>query len=56
MSLEVRQMVVTSSVVQRQDGGGHDRDAADRADALKQEILDEVRRRLRAALDDPRER
>lgn len=56
MSLEVRQMVVKSSVVQRQGSGLDRRELERRQELLKREILDDVRRRMQAALDDPKER
>lgn len=56
MSLEVRQMVVKSSVVQREASGLDKRELERRQERLRRQILDEVRERVRAALDDPKER
>ena len=56
MSLEVRQMVVSSSVVQKEDGGVDRFELDHRDQAIRTEILDEVRRRLRAARNDAKER
>lgn len=56
MPLEVRQMVVRSSVVPDRAPADRDGDPRLREEALKREILREVRARLRALRDDPKER
>lgn len=56
MALEVRQMVVKSTITQGRTGEPPGRDSERRLEALKEEVLEECRRWIRALRDDPRER
>lgn len=56
MPLEVRQLVVRSSVEPAPSSGMESGELDRRDEILRREILDECRRRIEALRDDPKER